>query len=45
MTDWLEENKYYMKMCPSQNEEMVQIGDLWFSSIYMYKEDLWLNIM
>jgi hypothetical protein len=32
MTGWLEENRYYIKMYPSQNKEMVQIGALCFSS-------------
>lgn len=45
MVEWLEENRYYMKLCTSQNEEMVQIGALCFSSMYIYREDLRLNIM
>jgi hypothetical protein len=45
MIEWLEGNRYYIKLCPSQNEEMVQIGALCFSSIYSYREDLWINIM
>jgi hypothetical protein len=45
MIEWLEENRYYIKLFPSQNEEMVQIGALCFSSIYIYREDLRINIM
>lgn len=38
MIEWLEENIYYMKLCPSQNEEMVQIGALGLvESIYTMK--------
>ena len=45
MIEWLEENRYYMKLCPSQNEEIVQIGALCFSSPYIYREDLRLSII
>jgi hypothetical protein len=34
-----------MKLCPSQNEEMVQTGALCFSSPYIHREDLRLSII
>jgi hypothetical protein len=38
--EWLESNRYTMKECPSQDEEMVQIGAFCFSSEFIYREDL-----
>jgi hypothetical protein len=38
--EWLEFNRYNVKMSPSQDEEMIQIGALCFSSIFTYREDL-----
>jgi hypothetical protein len=38
--EWLEFNRYNVKMSPSQDEEMIQIGALCFSSIFTYSEDL-----
>jgi hypothetical protein len=38
MIERLEENMYYMKLCPRQNEEMVQIGALGLvESMYIMK--------
>ncbi len=34
-----------MKLCPTQNEEMVQIGKLCFGSIYIYREHLRIDII
>jgi hypothetical protein len=45
INEWLEYNKYYMKLCPSQEEEMVQVGALCFSSIFIYREDLKQSII
>lgn len=36
----LEFNRYNVKLSPSQNKEMIQIGALCFSSIFTYREDL-----
>jgi len=36
--EWLESNRYTMKECPSQDEEMVQIGAFCFSSEFIYRE-------
>jgi len=38
--EWLESNRYTMKECLSQDEEMVQIGALCFGSEFIYREDL-----
>jgi hypothetical protein len=45
MMEWLDSHRYYIKLSPSQSEEMVQIGALLFSSIYMYRADLKLSII
>jgi hypothetical protein len=33
---WLESYHYYARICPSQNEEMVKIGALVYSSIFIF---------
>jgi hypothetical protein len=38
--EWLEYNRYSAKLSPSQEEEMVSIGALCFSSEFIYREDL-----
>jgi hypothetical protein len=38
--EWLEFNRYHIKLSPSQDEEMIQVGTLCFSSIFTYREDL-----
>jgi hypothetical protein len=43
--EWLEHNRFYIKLCPSQHEEMVQVGALCFSSIFIYREDLKQSIL
>lgn len=43
--EWLDCNRYHIRVSPSQNEEMVPIGALVFSSIYMYRDDLKQSIM
>jgi hypothetical protein len=45
INEWLEYNRYYMKLCPSQEEKMVQVGALCFSSIFIYREDLKQSIL
>jgi hypothetical protein len=45
LMEWLDKNRYYIKRCPSQNEEMIQVGALCISSPYMYREDLRLSII
>ncbi len=43
--EWLDSYRYYIKLSPSQTEEMIQIGALLFSSIYIYRSDLKTSIM
>jgi hypothetical protein len=38
--EWLDTYRYFLKLCPSQNEEMVQIGALCYSSVLMFRDDL-----
>jgi hypothetical protein len=38
--EWLDSYHYFMRLCPSQNEEMVQIGALCYGSIFLFREDL-----
>jgi hypothetical protein len=38
--EWLDTYNYYCKLCPSQAEEMTQIGALCYSNVFMYREDL-----
>jgi hypothetical protein len=45
LLEWLDGHRYFIKLSPSQSEEMVQIGALLFSSIYMYRADLKLSIL
>jgi hypothetical protein len=42
--EWLECNRYSAKLSPSQNEEMVSIGALCFSSEFIYRDDLCQSI-
>ncbi len=42
--EWLECNRYSVKLSPSQEEEMVSIGALSFSSEFIYREDLCQSI-
>jgi hypothetical protein len=41
----LEYNRYFIKLCPIQVEETVQIGALCFSSVFIYREDFKLSII
>jgi hypothetical protein len=38
--EWLDSNKYFIKLCPSQEEEMVPLGALCYSHILMNRDDL-----
>lgn len=40
LDEWLDSNRYYMRLCTSQDEEMIQLGALLYSNIFMYREDL-----
>jgi hypothetical protein len=37
---WLDSHRYNMKLCPSQHEEMINIGVLCYSSIFTFRDDL-----
>ena len=38
--EWLDTYNSSIKLCPSQSEEMMQIGALCYSNIFIYREDL-----
>jgi hypothetical protein len=38
--EWLDTNQYFIKLCPSQEEEMVPLGALCYSNVLMHREDL-----
>ncbi len=38
--EWLDTYNYFMKLCPSQMQEMTQIGTLCYSNLFIYREDL-----
>ena len=38
--EWLDTNKYIIKLCSSQAEEMVPLGALCYSNVLMHREDL-----
>lgn len=40
VSKWLDSYCYFMRLCPSQTKEMVQIGALCYSSLFMFCEDL-----
>ncbi len=40
LEEWLDSNRYYMRICISQDEEMIQLGALLYSNIFMYRDDL-----
>jgi hypothetical protein len=41
----LDAHRYFLRMCPSNAEEMVKIGMLCYSSIFMFRDDLKLAIL
>jgi hypothetical protein len=43
--EWLETHRYYIKICPSQAEEMVKIGILCYGSIFIFRDHLKQAIM
>ncbi len=40
VADWLDAHRYYIKLCPSQHKEMVQVGVLCYSNVFMHRQDL-----
>jgi len=38
--EWLDSYKYYVRVCPGQNEEMVPIGALCYGSIFIFRDNL-----
>jgi hypothetical protein len=42
--EWLDSYKYYVKACPSQREEMIQIRALCYSSELLYRANLKIAI-
>jgi hypothetical protein len=38
--EWLDTYNYFFILCPSQSEEMTQIGALCYSNLFIYREDL-----
>jgi hypothetical protein len=43
--EWLDTYNYFMKLCLSQSKEMTQIGALYYSNLFMYREDLKVAIL
>jgi hypothetical protein len=43
--EWLDFHCYSLKLCPSQSEEMVPVGALCFSNLFMHREELKCSIM
>lgn len=40
LEEWLDSHRYFMKLCPSNAEEMVKIGLLCYGSIFHFRKDL-----
>jgi hypothetical protein len=40
VAEWLDTYRHYIKLCPSQEEEMVQVGALCYSNVLMHREEL-----
>jgi hypothetical protein len=38
--EWLDSNNYFIKLCPSQEEEMIPLGALCYRNVLMHREDL-----
>jgi hypothetical protein len=38
--EWMDMNRYFVKLCPSQEEEMVPLGSLCYSNMFMHRDDL-----
>jgi hypothetical protein len=45
VTEWLSIFQYSIKLCKSQDEEMSLISALCYGSLFLYREDLLLNII
>jgi hypothetical protein len=45
VNEWLEMFQYSLKLCSSQDEEMSLIGALCYGSLFLYREDLLVNII
>lgn len=43
--EWLDTYNYFIKLFPSHKEEMIQIGVLCYSNVFMYHEDLKAEIL
>jgi hypothetical protein len=43
--EWLDLHCYSLKLCPSQTEEMVPVGALCFSSLFMHREEIKRSIL
>ncbi len=39
LEEWLDSHRYFMRLCPSNAEEMVKIGMLCYSSIFIFRDD------
>jgi len=40
LEEWLDSHRYFMKLCPSNAEEMVKIGLLCYGSVFHFRKDL-----
>lgn len=38
--EWIDSYNYFVKLCPSHIEEMVPIGALCYSSVFLFHDDL-----
>lgn len=45
VAEWLDAHWYYIKLFPSQHKEMVQVGALCYSNVFMHREELKGSIM
>jgi hypothetical protein len=45
LEEWSDTHRHFIKMCPSQSEEMVKIGVLCYGSTFMFWDDLKQAIM
>jgi len=41
----LDSYNYYIKLCPRQTEEIIQVGALCYSSVFLFRDDLKKAIM
>jgi len=45
ISEWLDSYNYYIKLCPRQTEEIIQVGALCYSSVFLFRDDLKKAIM